>query len=378
MNAPRVPTQSTAPFDGPSQPLFNKPWWGFYEELTRGLGLSLHTSTSGTHAARLATDPTQFPFPLGALFAETDRAVYQIRVVTSPGGSPAPTWVYAYGEMAAPIASLPADLSINDSGFLFDATDYGHKLRWNVLEITAASWAGGVASITVPGHSYFVGQSITIAGAEAIGFNTTAAITVVAGSVISYALASNPGAYIKAGFACGWGWAPGEEGSGRMVVFEVDPTGAGWHLYDGTVGVVYLKADGTTGLVTLPDLVSTTAKAAYLKMGSPDAGVVAAIAPVATGAAGVIAVAVTGISNPAATGSAGSLNTGNDSATKIVASGTGATVAADPHTHLAAAHTHTIGAPTDPGHTHTFTPTQPTISATGEPQNLVRRPWFRQ
>ena len=79
-----------------------------------------------------------------------------------------------------------------------------------------------------------------------------------------------------------WEWAPGDPGSGMMQVFEVDPTGPGWHLYDGS-SVSYLKSDGTLGgPITLPDLTSAGANAAYLKAGSPNAGVVAPVAPTIT------------------------------------------------------------------------------------------------
>lgn len=73
-----------------------------------------------------------------------------------------------------------------------------------------------------------------------------------------------------------WGWAPGDAGSGAMQLFEVDPTGVGWHLYDGSA-VSYLKSDGTLGSTTLPDLTSIAANAAFTVAGSPNGGPNAAV-----------------------------------------------------------------------------------------------------
>jgi hypothetical protein len=151
-----------------------------------------------------------------------------------------------------------------------------------------------------------------------------------------------------------YGWGPGEPGSGMMQLFEVDPTGVGWHLYDGST-VNYLKADGTTGSVTLPDLVSAGANAAYPKAGSPDGGPNAAVAPTLTN--GTIASAATGVT--ASTGSASA--TVNVLASSVTSVATGA-------------HNHSVSI-TDPTHTHTIS--GGSVGTNGEPRNLVRRPWFR-
>lgn len=168
-----------------------------------------------------------------------------------------------------------------------------------------------------------------------------------------------------------WIFAPGDPGSGMIVAFEIDPTGVGWHLCDGTAAVPYLKADGTLATVNLQNL---TGNASYLKLGTPNSGPNAAVAPTMTGAA--TDSAVTGVTNPANTGNGAGAGTGTNSTSVTVQAGAGATVAANNHTHSESNHTHPIGAPTDPGHTHGLTGVS--INANGEPQNLVRRPWFRQ
>jgi hypothetical protein len=62
------------------------------------------------------------------------------------------------------------------------------------VPITAASWASGVATITLgaaPG--YLVGQSVTVSGMTPAGYNGTFRVTAVSGNSFSYALAANPG-----------------------------------------------------------------------------------------------------------------------------------------------------------------------------------------
>lgn len=57
-----------------------------------------------------------------------------------------------------------------------------------------------------------------------------------------------------------WQWGPGETGGGFFGVFAITP-GTGWHACDGSAGVKYLKSDGTTGTVTLPNTAGTPAYA---------------------------------------------------------------------------------------------------------------------
>lgn len=52
-----------------------------------------------------------------------------------------------------------------------------------------------------------------------------------------------------------WGWGPGESGSGYFQDFAIAPTGAGWHICDGSF-VGYLTAAGAAVGVTLPNTAS--------------------------------------------------------------------------------------------------------------------------
>ncbi len=86
-------------------------------------------SVFGTHQDRLQTATDTYP--AGTFFLETDRGVmYQLQPIG--GGA---VWKYFSGTMAATLANKPSDLSGNDAGFLFRATDYTRVWRW-----TGAAW----------------------------------------------------------------------------------------------------------------------------------------------------------------------------------------------------------------------------------------------
>lgn len=129
-----------------------------------------------------------------------------------------------------------------------------------------------------------------------------------------------------------WVYADPTDPAGRVAAFLVDPSPTtGWHLCDGTANVPYLKSDGTTGTQTLPDLTSAANKAAYIKLGSPASATPnAAVAPNFTGTPQTF-------------------------------------------TTQAAQATGTVNAFVSP---NPYTPAG-TIDTTGEPRNVVLRPWFR-
>lgn len=141
-----------------------------------------------------------------------------------------------------------------------------------------------------------------------------------------------------------WGWGPGESGSGYFQDFAVAPTGSGWHLCDGSPGIAYLKSDGTTGTVTLPN---PNGSASYRKnAGSYSATITAAVAPTISGHTETGNAAF----NPA--------NTGNDNdAGHGAATGADFTAALNPHQHSYT--------PTDTGHQHNLTSGNAPISLAG-------------
>lgn len=147
-----------------------------------------------------------------------------------------------------------------------------------------------------------------------------------------------------------WQWAPGENGSGFIDAFLVDPSPVtGWALCDGSAGVSYLRSNGTLGTVTLPNLTGTPA---YVKLGSTaSAAINVSTKPSFDPTKLTAATHVTGVT-PNLT-------------TAAVASGAGTTVV-------------TGVTLTDPGHTHSITQTSTPVNADGEPANVALRPFFRR
>lgn len=62
----------------------------------------------------------------------------------------------------------------------------------NPLGVTAITRSGGVATVTLPGHGYVNGQSITIAGATQTQYNGTVQITLIDANTFSYPVVEGP------------------------------------------------------------------------------------------------------------------------------------------------------------------------------------------
>lgn len=123
-----------------------------------------------------------------------------------------------------------------------------------------------------------------------------------------------------------WAFGAGQTGGGFIQGFSAAPLAGAWQVCDGTA-TTFLKADGTTGNFTTPNLTGH-----YVKLNN--AGYTGTV--VAGGVSGA-----TSAGTPTGT-------IGNNSASQEVQSGTGITVAANPHTHtftgdLMGTHTHTPG-----------------------------------
>jgi len=152
----------------------------------------------------------------------------------------------------------------------------------------------------------------------------------------------------------GFEWGPGENGSGYITPFLVDPSPTtGWQVCDGSA-TTQLNSDGTISPVVVPNY----GTASYLKLGSA--------APVAgpTAASGVTG--ATSAGTP--TGTNSNPDTGVNSASQEVQAGVGVTVAAHTHTHPTTAPVFTGNALA----THTHTP------GTLEFQRTQLKAWFRR
>jgi hypothetical protein len=169
------------------------------------------------------------------------------------------------------------------------------------------------------------------------------------------------------------GWGPGETGGNQIAGFLEDPA-TGWNLCDGST-VNYLKSDGTTASVTLPNLVGV-GDAAYLKFGTPASATPnAAVVPLFAGTpfSNVIdhthTVTVTDPGHAhtiAESGGAGAVSELLPVAAQSASSASTST-----------ATTGVTAATANPaGGVASITPAG-TISNMGEPRNLVLRPFFR-
>lgn len=71
----------------------------------------------------------------------------------------------------------------------------------NTFTVTGASWASGVATLTVAStFGLRVGEEINVSGVNPAGYNVTGAvITAVTSTTVSYAVAADPGAYVAGG-----------------------------------------------------------------------------------------------------------------------------------------------------------------------------------
>ena len=67
------------------------------------------------------------------------------------------------------------------------------------LAVTAGSWAGGTATLTIGTHSAVVGDTIVIEDVDPVGYNGTYIVTGIAATTVSYALTPDPGAWSSAG-----------------------------------------------------------------------------------------------------------------------------------------------------------------------------------
>lgn len=142
-----------------------------------------------------------------------------------------------------------------------------------------------------------------------------------------------------------WTWGPGEAGSGMFAAFAQAPTGSGWHLCDGSTGVSYLKADGTTGTLDLPN---ANATATFVQLGPAYSSI------------------ITPATVPTAVTTKPTITVNNATLTQASVSVTTTTLAVDTQ----AVHNHTASLDTTPA---------TTVSLPGPPVAYFPAPlWFRQ
>src|SRR5215831_16356931 len=94
-------------------------------------------------------------------------------------------------------------LDLYTRGFNVDGGGYGRPntafitlvpgaLPGTSYAVTAASWSGGVATITIGAHSVGVNQIVTVSGVAPAGYNiSNAKVTAAAATTISFSLPAN-------------------------------------------------------------------------------------------------------------------------------------------------------------------------------------------
>lgn len=205
-------------------------WYLFFEKLARGLGRLDSSVNQGTREERLATNPGNVPD--GALWVETDRGVvYQVQ--TDADGEP--VWVYLAGTMQALLADKPADLDVNDTGFLFFGTDYAHTWRW-----TGTAWEYAPGDRTRGEIAWFAANPGT--GWVLCNGSATTQTTPTAGTA-AFTTPNLIGAYVKGGSVYTGAVIPA---SGSVSGGTTDPESSHTHPAGGVLGT---GAPGSTTVV---------------------------------------------------------------------------------------------------------------------------------
>ncbi len=219
-----------------------RPWYLFFQAIEQAAQTASGIVQYDARAQRLALNTSLLVD--GSLFLEEDTGlVYQWREQTMQ-------WAYVLGTMVGTFAARLTGLATVDTGVLYETTDTFQLYQWN----------GSAWKLFTQMYSRTQAQLATFAGT--LGASDAGLLVDVSdyGHVLQWT-------------GSAWSWGPGEQGSGMLQAFAVAPTGPGWHACDGTVGVTYLKADGTTGTLTVPN---TAATAAYMKAGGAYAAAISA------------------------------------------------------------------------------------------------------
>jgi hypothetical protein len=328
--------------------------------------VSMPTYIEGTHADRIDPEQHLGVFRPGTLFYETDRTVlYQARL--DAGGNPA--WIYVSGTMRETLANKPTDLGLNDTGFLFYASDYAHTWRWSVIvswtDLAIGSADTDLTSAANPFTAAHVGRILDITGGT--GFTPGRyVVTSVAGVTATMDRAVGAvGSTAGTGILTGWQYAPGDRTSGEIGWFTANP-GTGWRICDGT-GTTRTLPDGTTAAFTTPNLIGAYAKGAATYTGA----VVAGSGGTLSGTTGAEATHTHAITHDHPLATSG----GPGAGLAEVSPGSGYLVAHSGHIHDVDIPTY-FGA-SEGGSAHSHDPGTLAVSA-GEPAHVDLLPYFRQ
>ncbi len=91
------------------------------------------------------------------------------------------------------VTAAPTNLTLN---VVYAAFTFAAKVPYPV---TAGSWSGGTATLTIGGNSLAVSGTITVSGVNPSAYNGTYTVTAQSSTTVSYAIASNPGTWVSGG-----------------------------------------------------------------------------------------------------------------------------------------------------------------------------------
>jgi hypothetical protein len=136
-------------------------------------------------------------------------------------------------------------LYLSDSAktLVYDATT-GQWAEWTkttasaTKNITAASWADGLATVTATAHGFNDGDVATIASVNPSGYNATkVTINTVDANTFTYEVASNPGTYVSGGTALNYTEGP-------FAASAYTHAGNFDLIQDSTTGAIYAISTG--------------------------------------------------------------------------------------------------------------------------------------
>jgi hypothetical protein len=117
---------------------------------------------------------------------------------TNVSRSAAYTFVTPWGEESQPSPASATVTTKSDDTLTISGMDVAPA---NTFAITGASWSGGIATVNMAStFGMRVGEYVSVSGMTPSGFNTSSAkLTAVASGNVSFALSSNPGAFVAGG-----------------------------------------------------------------------------------------------------------------------------------------------------------------------------------
>jgi hypothetical protein len=109
------------------------------------------------------------------------------------------TFVTAWGEESAPSPASAVINGLTTGTWTITNMDVAPP---NNIAVTGAAWAGGIATLNVAStFGLRIGEEISVTGMNPVGYNTASAVVtaIVPNVSVSYALTSNPGAFVAGG-----------------------------------------------------------------------------------------------------------------------------------------------------------------------------------